>query len=119
MKASEFISSLFFLFPSFILKVVYSLEEGSASLKALAFPFVVFYIESIILAAMNALSLSKEAFISTFTSSLLRIISLFIFVDKIGTFGVALATLVSVYTDVSMNLFFVLRSFRNNEKRIL
>ena len=68
---------------------------------------------------MNALSLSKEAFISTFTSSLLRIISLFIFVDKIGTFGVALATLVSVYTDVSMNLFFVLRSFRNNEKRIL
>lgn len=113
------ISSLFFLFPSFILKVVYSLEEGSASLKALSFPFVVFYIESIILAAMNALSLSKEAFISTFTSSLLRIISLFIFVDKIGTFGVALATLVSVYTDVSMNLFFVLRSFRNNEKRIL
>ncbi|MGN1295050.1 MAG: oligosaccharide flippase family protein [Bacilli bacterium] len=114
-----FISLLFFLFPSFILNVVYSINEGSSYLRTLAFPFVIFYLESIILAAMNALGLSKEAFISTFTSSILRIVALVIFVNKIGTFGVALATLVSVYTDVIMNLFFVLRCFRNYEKRIL
>ena len=113
------ISSLFFLFPSYILKFVYSINEGSSYLKALSFPFVIFYLEAIILAAMNALGLSKEAFISTFTSSILRIISLIIFVSKIGTFGVAIATLISVYIDVSMNLFFVLKAFRNYEKRIL
>ena len=102
-----------------MLKCVYSINEGSSYLKALSFPFVIFYLEAIILAAMNALGLSKEAFISTFTSSILRIISLIIFVSKIGTFGVAIATLISVYIDVSMNLFFVLKAFRNYEKRIL
>ena len=76
-------------------------------MKSLAFPFVIYYIETPIIAALNIYELNKKTLISTIISSIFRLILLSPLISKFGVVGISYATLISVLIDISMNLFFL------------
>lgn len=113
------ISTCFFFFGDFILELLYHTSEGKDLIKLLAFPFLIYYIETPIAISMQALNLTHKAFKATIYSSIARILTLLLFTVKLGTFAVALATIVSVYLDVSLNLIDILSVFKRKNKKTI
>lgn len=105
------------IFADKILILLYGNIIGLNYLKILCFPFIIYYIETPIIIALNIFELSKKSFISTCLSSICRLIFLFPFVIKFGVIGVSFATILSVIIDVVLNCIFLIKFFvRNNIK---
>ena len=118
-KVGIFFSLVFFIFGDRLMLILYGTDEGFELVKILAFPFVIYYIEAPIAAAMHALNLTTKAFYATTISCIIRIIILLVFTKTLQVNSVALATIVSVLIDVVINGFFVFdRLFFHNEKII-
>ena len=102
------------------MKLLYNTIEGYELVRILALPFIIYYIESPIIASMHALNLTTKAFYSTVISSIIRILILVLLTQKFAISTVAIATLVSVFVDVIINGYFVIdRLFFHNEKIVL
>lgn len=115
-----FFSLVFFIFPKELMKLLYNTTEGYELVRLLALPFIIYYIESPIIASMHALNLTTKAFYSTVISSIIRILILVLLTQKFAISTVAIATLVSVFVDVIINGYFVIdRLFFHNEKIVL
>lgn len=108
------VSIIFFFFGDIFLKIVFGNTLGHKYLKIFSLPFVIYYIETPISVALNMFSLSKKSLISTFISSLIRIVFLIIFVLLFKTIGIGIATMISIYIDVLMNLFFIYKFIKRN-----
>ena len=108
------ISIFFFVFSPYLLDFLYGDTSGNTLIKTLCFPFIIYYIETPIIALLNIYELSKKSFISTVISSIFRIILLFPFVNKFGVIGISFATLISVVIDISLNIFFLIFFFKRN-----
>lgn len=108
-----------FFFPEFLLNLLYGNIDAKEYVRMLSFPFIIYYIESPINTAMVAMSLDKKALLSCIVSSILRIVSLFIFIPSYNVFGTALSTLVEVIVVVGMNLFFIHHRFKDYKRIII
>lgn len=113
------ISLFFFIFSDFILNFLYGNTQGNFIIKVLCFPFIIFYVETPIIAILNIYELSKNTFISTVISSICRIILLIPLVSKFGVIGVSFATIISVIIDITLNLFFLIRFFKRNNIKLI
>ena len=113
------ISLLLFIFGEKILIMLYGKSLGYEYLKVLCFPFIIYYIETPIISALNIFELSKNSLASTIISSLVRVILLFPLVSYFGVLGISFATLISVIVDVSLNVIFLFRFFKRNNIKII
>jgi stage V sporulation protein B len=113
------ISIFFFIFSDILLSFLYDNTNGSLLIKTLCFPFIIFYIETPIIALLNIYELSKKSFVSTVISSIVRIVILFPLVNKFGIFGVSFSTLISVFVDISLNLIFIFFFFKRNNIKFI
>lgn len=111
------ISILFFFFGGNLLKIIYHVNFGDREIRLLAFPFFIYYLETPVNMTMHALSLSKQAFASSFCASLIRVILLIIFAEPFGVFAVCIATLCSCYLDVISNLYLIRKFFKGHNKK--
>ncbi len=113
------ISLVYFIFPREIMSLIYHTEVGSDLVRVLAFPFVIYYIETPISNALHAFNLSKKAFKATLFSSILRITILILFTTHFEVFTIAIATLASCYLDVLLNFIDVLRAFKRYDVKTI
>ncbi len=115
-----FFSTIFFFFGDKIMFILYGTSEGYNLVKLFAFPFMIFYIEAPIVAAMHALDLTNKAFYATVISSITRIGLLLVLAKELHISAIGVSTIVAVFVDVAINGFFVIdRLFFHNEKIIL
>jgi stage V sporulation protein B len=109
-----FSASICYLFPEFLLNLLYKNIEAKEYVKILALPFIVYYIEAPISTAMYALSLEKQSLIICIISSIIRILSLFILIPKYNVLATAYSTLIEIIIVVGLDLFFIFKFFKNN-----
>ena len=115
-----FFSTIFFFFGDKIMLILYGTSEGYNLVRIFAFPFMIFYIEAPIVAAMHALDLTNKAFYATVISSITRIGLLLVLAKKLHISAIGVSTIVAVFVDIAINGFFVIdRLFFHNEKIIL
>lgn len=112
-------SIICFSFPELLLNLLYKNTEATKYVKTLAIPFIIYYIEAPISTCMYALSMEKESLLVCIISSVLRVLSLFLFIPKFSALGTALSTLVEVIIIVVLDLFFIFRFFKNKNKSTL
>ena len=103
-----------YLFPEFLLNLLYKNIEAKNYVKILALPFIIYYIEAPISTAMYALSMEKQSLIICIISSIVRIVTLFLFVPRYNVLGTAYATLIEIILVVGLDLLFILKFFKNN-----
>lgn len=107
-----FINSIFFIFSKNILCFLYDEPIGETIMKSLSFPFIIYYIETPIIAALNIYELNKKTLISTIISCITRLVLLSPLISRFGVIGVSYATILSVLVDISFNLFFLFKFFK-------
>ena len=113
------ISCIFMFFGETILNIVYGEEIGLSYLRKITFFFIIYYIETPIITALSVCSLSSKSLFSTIVSSIIRIISLIIFIPRFHVMGIAISTLLSIYVDVSLNIFFLNAFFKRNNVKLI
>ena len=109
-------SVIFFFFGKTILRILYHTEEGAKYIHYLAFPFILYYIESPLNNAMHALGLTKKAFTTTVLSCILRILSLLFLLQRYHIMAVALSTILEIFLTIVLNSYHVLKTFSRYQK---
>lgn len=109
-------SVIFFFFGKTILHILYHTEEGAKYIHYLAFPFILYYIESPLNNAMHALGLTKKAFTTTVLSCILRILSLLFLLQRYHIMAVALSTILEIFLTIVLNSYHVLKTFSRYQK---
>lgn len=107
-------SLVMFLFPSQLLQILFKTTKGSKYVRMLTFPFLLYYLEAPLHAAMTSLNLEKDDFIVCLSSSIVRIISLVLLLPIYDVFAVILSTLIGIVVHVFMSLFYVYRNLIND-----
>jgi len=100
-------SSFIFVFSKEILNILYHTDKGLYLIKLLAFPYLLYYIESIMNTTLHSINKEKEALSIVLISSLIRIILLFILVPSLGIIGIEISMLISVLLVISFDTFFI------------
>ena len=114
------VAVIFYFNSELITKLLYKTTSGSTYLKALAFPFILYYLESPLNVAMHAFGLTKQAFFTTTISCVVRIITLVIFTPIYGIKAIPISTLLEITIIIVLNGYHILKSFlRNNIKAII
>jgi len=98
-----------FFFPKQLLQILFKTTKGAKYVRILSFPFLLYYLEAPLHAAMTSLNLEKNDFIVCLSSSIVRIISLILLLPIYNVFAVILATLIGIVVHVSMSMFYVYR----------
>ena len=114
-----FISIFFLIFGKILLQFLYGTTLGLEYLKILCFPFIIYYIETPIISSLNIYDLSKQSFISTLISSIIRLVLMVPLVKYFGVLGISFATIIGVIIDISLNLFFLFSFFKRNKIKII
>lgn len=109
-------SIFFFFFGNTVLRILYHTEEGAKYIHYLAFPFILYYIESPLNNAMHALGLTKKAFITTVLSCIVRILSLLALINHFHIMAVALSTIFEIFLTIVLNGYHVLHAFSRYQK---
>jgi len=111
---------IFFFFGDKIMMLLYGSDEGFELVRLLAFPFIIYYVEAPIVAAMHALNLTTKAFYATTISCIIRIVLLLVLTKNFHVSAVAISTIIAVFIDVIINGYFVIdRLFFHNKKVVL
>ena len=111
-----FFTLIFMFFGDKIIKIIYHVNYGNKEIKLLAFPFIIYYIETPINTAMHALNQSKIAFKSSLISSCVRVILLITLSKFFSYLSVAFSTLGACYLDVLINYLTINKLFKRNNK---
>ena len=112
-----FFSILFFFFGGNILKILYGNDIGKSQIKYLAFPFLLYYFEAPLSAAMNAFCLTKISFLTSIISSTIRIILLFILIPLYKVNAVSIATIASCLITIITYSYQIKKSFLFNKNK--
>lgn len=103
-----FISSLFiFIFSKVFLNILFRTDVGYEYIRLLAFPYILYYIESILNTTLHSINKEKISLIITSTTSLIRIVLLYIFIPIYGVIGIEISMLISVLLIIIINSFFI------------
>ncbi len=88
---------ILFLFPTFFLNLIYGTTHGGNYLRALAIPFLFYYIELPLAATMQAMNLSKQVMFDNILGIILKT-SLLYFLSswRIGIYGFIIASSVNI-----------------------
>lgn len=113
------VAIIFFFNNGSITYMLYKTTKGSNYIKKLAFPFVLYYLESPINTAMHALGLTKKAFFTTTISCIVRILILLIFTPSLGIDAISLSTLIEITTIIILNGYHILKMFIKNDVKAI
>lgn len=102
-------SLLMFFFPSQLLLLLFKTKKGAKYVKMLTFPFLLYYLEAPLHAAMTSLNLEKNDFVVSLSSSIVRIIALVLLLPIYQVFAVMIASLIGIIVHIFMSLFYVYR----------
>ena len=106
-------TSLIFCIPEFFLNLIYNTTLGVTYIKILAPFLILFFINTPISNALQALDKSKEAMIITVITSILRLSTLFILSFlKIGMYGLIIAIIVGIITTTYLEIKCLKRTLR-------
>lgn len=108
-------SLVLFFGADLLLKILYGSNEGSNLVRVLAFPFLIYYVETPIINAMHAIGKTKKALKSTIISSIVRITILVALTKSLNIYAVALSTVVGALTDILFNLVDVITFFKRHD----
>lgn len=90
-------SSIFiFIFSKDILKIMFKTELGINYIKILAFPYILYYIESILNTTLHCINKEKLSLSISVISSVIRIVLLYLLIPIYGVIGIEFAMLISV-----------------------
>lgn len=104
------LSSMFiFIFSEELLNLLYKTNKGNTFIRILAFPYIFYYIESILNITLHAINKEKISLIITSISSIIRIILLYLLVPIFNILGIEIAMLISVLLVIITNSFFIRR----------
>lgn len=93
-----------FLFPEYLLNVLYNTTEGILYIKILAFFFVIYNLEGPLSSTLQALGKTKEAFRATTLGVILKTISLALFsLLHIGLYGLVIGEIIDICVVVGFN----------------
>ena len=91
------VTIILFIFPEFFLKLIYGTTHGGTYLKALAIPFLFYYIELPFAACLQAISKSKDVMIDNIIGIILKTILLYILsLLHIGIYSFIIASSVHI-----------------------
>lgn len=108
-------STVLFFSSDWLMRLLYGSGEGAVFVRILAFPFLIYYIETPIINAMHAVGKTTHAFRSTVISSLVRIAVLCLTCRRFGVYAVALSTVLGALIDISLNLIDVVAFFKRQK----
>lgn len=115
-----FVSSCFiFIFSKNILKIMFKTDLGLNYIKLLAFPYVLYYIESILNTTLHCINKEKLSLSISVISSIIRILLLYIFIPIYGVIGIEYAMLLSVLIIIVFDSFIIKKYLFNNRQTIL
>lgn len=104
-------TSLIFCIPEYFLKLIYNTTLGSNYIRILAPFFLLYFINTPINNALQALNKSKEAMISTITSSIIKLIVIAILSYlKIGIYGLIISIIISLLIGTYMDYKYLKKS---------
>ena len=93
-----------FLFPEYLLNVLYNTTEGILYIKILAFFFVIYNLEGPLSSTLQALGKTKEAFRATTLGVILKTISLALFsLLHIGLYGLVIGEIIDICVVVGLD----------------
>ncbi len=91
------ITIILFLFPEFFLHTIYGTVHGGSYLRVLAFPFLFYYLELPLSAAMQAMNLSKYVMLDNILGIFFKTLFLYILSFlKIGLYSFVIASCINV-----------------------
>lgn len=91
------VTIILFLFPEFFLNLLYGTTHGGSYLRALAFPFLFYYIELPFAATLQAMDMSKEVMLDNLLGITLKTILLFVLsLCRIGIYSFIIASSVNI-----------------------
>lgn len=102
------ISSIFiFLFSKEISSLLFKNNLGVKYIKVLAFPYILYYIESILNTTLHSIDKEKIALKISIVASIIRVILLYILIPIFGFIGIEISMLISVLFIILINSFFI------------
>ena len=104
-------SFIIIVFKNLLLNLLYGSTIGENYILLLTIPFILYYLESPISAALTALSLNKETFKIGVYSALIRLVTLICLIKDFNILAVAISELAGVITYVVLATYYILRKF--------
>lgn len=107
------VTLILFLFPEFFLNLIYGTAHGGNYLRALAIPFLFYYIELPLAATMQAMNMSKKVMTDNMVGIILKTILLYMLsLLHIGMYGFIIASSINIII-VSISHYFHVKKVLN------
>ena len=101
-------NTLVFIYPQFLLNLVYNTNQGITYIKILALFFILYNLEGPLSSALQALGKTKLAFRATTVSVIIKTVSIAIFsLMHIGLYGLVVGEMLSIICVVSIDYFYI------------
>lgn len=100
-------SMLFYFFPETCLQLFYNTHEGAAVLKYLAWPFLIYYLQTPLSACLHAMSKNKIQFWICLTECFVSLIVLYLTIPAFQTTAVAISMLCGLIVNTLLSFFCV------------
>lgn len=109
------VTLILFIFPEFFLNLIYGTMHGGNYLRALAFPFLFYYIELPLAATMQAMNMSKKVMLDNMLGIILKTILLYtLSLLHIGMYGFVIASSVNIILVSTSHYFHVKKALNRN-----
>ena len=109
------VTLILFLFPEFFLNIIYGTTHGGNYLRALALPFLFYYIELPLAATMQAMNLSKKVMTDNIIGIILKTILLYaLSLLHIGMYGLVIASSINIIIVSISHYFHVKKALNTN-----
>ena len=112
-------SIIMFLFPEFLMNILYGSEIGSNYVKLFAFPIILYYIEAPLISAMMAISKTRNIMIFDTFVSIIRILSIIVLIPKVGILAVPISTRLNSSLLVILVIINIYLFFKSQDKMII
>ncbi|HHU60188.1 TPA: oligosaccharide flippase family protein, partial [bacterium] len=100
---------ILFLFPNEVMLLLYKTSEGAHYVKFFALPFILYYLEAPLIAAMTAINKHQKMLVIDIFCSFIRIGLLFVLLPALKMAGVAIATTISFILLVVFLAYYVIK----------
>ena len=110
------VTLILFIFPEFFLNLIYGTTHGGNYLRALAFPFLFYYIELPLAATMQAMNMSKKVMLDNMIGIILKTILLYVLsLLHIGMYGFIIASSINIILVSTSHYFHVKKALNRNQ----
>ncbi len=93
-----------FLFPEFLLDIIYNTTKGATYIKCLAFAFAFYNLEGPLNSALSAINKPKEAFMASSIGAIIKTIFMIILSPlKIGIYTLIIGEILNIFTTIFLS----------------